>query len=101
MSALEQHLEDLDIRGFTILPDVLSPEQVATTVRKMDALYEADIERYGMQQLLQIRELGTLRFMMASDRYFLELIAVPRVLEIMEALLGPACILHLQNGIIL
>jgi ectoine hydroxylase-related dioxygenase (phytanoyl-CoA dioxygenase family) len=98
---LQQHLEEINILGYTLVENVLTPEQLENTRQHMNDLQQAEIDRYGKEKLLQIRELGTLRFMMAADRYFLNLIAIPAVLEIMEALLGPACILHLQNGIIL
>ncbi len=101
MQNLQSHLEELDILGYTLVPDVLSHDELAETRQRMDALCAADIQRYGKDQLLKIRELGTLRFMMASDPYFLKLIALPDVLEMMESLLGSACILHLQNGIVL
>lgn len=101
MSSLAFALEEIKIRGFTILENVLDAETLAVTRDKMDALLERDIEKFGKEELLRIRELGTLRFMMAGDRHFLKLMALPRVLEVVEALLGPACVLHLQNGIVL
>ncbi len=98
---LQSHLEELDILGFTVIENVLPAEQIEVIRSKMDAIYEADIAHFGIEKLTAIRELGTLRFMMVADRYFLQLLAVPTVLTIMEAQLGPACIVHLQNGIIL
>ena len=62
--ALKQHLEELDILGFTVVENVLPAEQLSIIRSKMDALYDADIAHFGLERLTEAREVGTLRFMM-------------------------------------
>ena len=101
MDAIQKHLEEIAILGYTLVEDVLSPAELDATRKHMDALQQAEVDHYGREKLIELRELGTLRFMMARDRYFLDLINLPAILKMMDALLGSACIVHLQNGIIL
>src|SRR5258708_23534902 len=98
---VQSHLEELDILGFTVIENVLPAEQIEVIRSKMDAIYEADIAHFGIEKLTAIRELGTLRFMMVADRYFLQLLAVPTVLTIMAPQLGPPCIVHSPHAITL
>lgn len=100
MNQHAQYLEEIAIRGFTLIEEVLEAVELQIIRDKMDALLEADIQRFTREHLLAVREFGTLRFMMLGDRYFLGLINLRPVMNIIEALLGPTCILHLQNGII-
>ena len=97
----EHHLEQITLQGYTILENVLSDADLATTRAKIDGLLDIEIERFGREELLRIRELGTLRFMMAEDKHFLTIMNQRPVMTIIEALLSPNCILHLQNGIVL
>lgn len=97
----EQHIEEIEIRGFTVVPDVLPQDELPIIREKLDALVQLDIEKFTREHLLSIKELGTLRFMMANDRYFLSLLNIRKVMDIIEQLLGEASILHLQNGIVL
>jgi ectoine hydroxylase-related dioxygenase (phytanoyl-CoA dioxygenase family) len=94
-------LESLAIRGFVVLENVLEAEILAETRQRMDSLLAADRAKFGDAALLAAREMGTLRYMMAADSFFLGLLNLPPVMAIIEALLGEACIVHLQNGIVL
>jgi len=95
------HLEELDLLGYTLVEGALPSSSLEPVRSKIDRLFELDLQEFGQTRLQELRELGTLRFPMVRDRYFLELLSHPAILEIIEALLGPSCILHLQNCIVL
>lgn len=97
----EQALEELRIQGFTLLPNMIPQDELVETRQHLDALLQKDINDYGKEELLKIRELGTLRFMLAHDPYFIEFANRRSVMELVESVLGDTCILHLQNGIVL
>jgi len=58
-------------------------------------------EQAGQAALQRTGELGVVRApMLASDAFF-RLLETPELLEIVDAMLSPAAILHLQNGFVL
>jgi len=97
----EQALEELKIQGYTLLPNVIAQDELVETRKHLDALLDKDIADYGRENLLKMRELGTLRFMLAHDPYFIEFANRRSIMELIEAVIGETCILHLQNGIVL
>jgi ectoine hydroxylase-related dioxygenase (phytanoyl-CoA dioxygenase family) len=94
-------LERLRNEGFVLIEDAVDAATLAIARRKLDELQRLDVEEFGADALLAMGEYGTLRFPMVRDRFFLELIDLPSTLPLVERVLGPACILHLQNGIVM
>lgn len=99
-SSLDVHLENLSIRGYSILESVLPPDACARLAAKMDALNEAQIAHYGAGRLAALNESGVLRGMLADDAGFLALVRHEAIWPVIAATVGPTSILHLQNGII-
>lgn len=93
--------ESVEIEGYAVLLDVLD---AGSTARVRAALYEAreKIEHeVGRDRLTRAGEIGTLRLLMKFNDVFFELIQIQPLLDIVDALIGDACILHTQNGFIL
>jgi ectoine hydroxylase-related dioxygenase (phytanoyl-CoA dioxygenase family) len=97
----EAALERLRSDGFVLVKDAVDAATLAIARRKIDELQHLDVEEFGADALLAMGEYGTLRFPMVRDRFFLNLIDLPSTMSLIERVLGPACILHLQNGIVM
>jgi ectoine hydroxylase-related dioxygenase (phytanoyl-CoA dioxygenase family) len=97
----EAVIERLRTDGFILVEDAVDAPTLSITRRKLDELQRLDVEEFGTDTLLAMGEYGTLRFPMVRDRFFLTLIDLPTVMPLVEARLGPNCILHLQNGIVM
>jgi ectoine hydroxylase-related dioxygenase (phytanoyl-CoA dioxygenase family) len=100
-SALEGHLEELAIQGFTVLPDVVPPSELAVLRTKLDAVYEAQRKEGEPTFTLEdIQEENQVRAPLCYDDHFVEIARHPRVLEVVRAALGNYFLVHLQIGII-
>ena len=93
MEKLASELRLLDEQGYFLVPGLLTDEQVERT---RNALYDLQANRPHHEG-----ELGVLRLMMDEDPFFLYLLELPRLLEIVDATVGKTAILHTQNGFIL
>lgn len=90
---LASELRLLDEQGYFLVPKLLSTEQVGRTRL---ALYDLQANRKPEEG-----ELGVLRLMMDDDPFFLYLLELSRLLEIVDSTVGNTAILHTQNGFIL
>ncbi len=97
---LDPLLEDLAFRGYSVVEDVLSAEECRSWADKLDRQNRAQIQKYGAQRLEQLGEGGTLRGLMHEDRDFLGFVRHPAAWPVVERVIGPTAILHLQNGIV-
>ena len=97
----EAALERLRGDGFVLVKDAVDAATLALARDKLDELHRLDVAEFGADALLAMGEYGTLRFPMVRDRFFLDLIDLPSTMPLVERVLGPACILHLQNGIVM
>jgi len=95
------HLENLEIKGFTIMENVLSSRECEIISDKMDRLNQAQIEHFGEARLHELGDYGTIRDMFLNEPYFRELAMHPTVMEIVQRVIGSTAILHLQNGLCL
>ena len=69
-----------------------------------DAMYRARdriVSEVGAARLERAGEVGVLRLMMKYEPALLRLLELPQVLAVVDALVSPTAILHLQNGFIL
>lgn len=99
-SDLDIHLEELDLQGYTILPNVIEEEMLKQIRERLDRVYAKQEETFGKENLKSIRELNVARCLLAADDFFLDLAAYPIIIDIIKRLLGDYFVLHLQNGII-
>jgi ectoine hydroxylase-related dioxygenase (phytanoyl-CoA dioxygenase family) len=87
--------------GVAIVEDAVDPSMIEET---RDALYRVRdriVADVGRERLERAAELGVLRLMMKYDPFFFRYLALSPMLEIVDRIVSPAAILHLQNGFIL
>lgn len=97
---LDFHLECVRNKGFSLMKNVLSEEEVALFVQKVEDIYAQQQEDFGSEKLGLINELNIVRAPLAYDPKFLELITKPRIKEYVKGMLGDYYSLHLQNAVI-
>src|SRR4051794_6818685 len=91
----------VDYLGYAIVEDVVDNDLLRAT---RDALYRVQAaigEEIGEERVKRAGELGVLRVMLRYEDLFVRYLELPQVLEIMDAVLAPTAILHLQNGFVL
>lgn len=97
-SVIEQHAKEIEERGYTIIPDVLTAAQVARLRRSLDEVFESesDIAEARHWKTHQYR----VAYMLAGKHDdFRRLPSNPRVLEIMKRVLGRGVNLASTNGL--
>jgi ectoine hydroxylase-related dioxygenase (phytanoyl-CoA dioxygenase family) len=100
-SAVDRHVEEIKLAGYTILADVLTPAEVSEAREKIDLIYQAQLAEVGGEHRLKaINDTYNARCLLAYDGFFLGLARHPRVLGIVERFLGDYFTLMLQNGVI-
>ncbi len=87
--------------GYAIVEGVLDDELLARTRAAMYGVQKQIRADVGEERLGAAGELGVLRLMLAYDDHFFRLLELEPVLAVVDRLLSPAAILHLQNGLIL
>jgi ectoine hydroxylase-related dioxygenase (phytanoyl-CoA dioxygenase family) len=98
---LPQCLESVRYVGYAIVEGVLNEPFLARTREAMYRCQAAIARDVGDDRLARAGELGVLRLMMKYEPHFLEFLALPELLAVVDATVSPTAILHLQNGFIL
>jgi ectoine hydroxylase-related dioxygenase (phytanoyl-CoA dioxygenase family) len=100
-SETDRRVEEIELAGYTVLPNVMTPEELAIARSKLDRIYQAQLEEIGgWDNLKAIGDPYTAMCPLAYDEFFLSLVTDRRVLVVVERLLGDYFILMLQNGIL-
>jgi ectoine hydroxylase-related dioxygenase (phytanoyl-CoA dioxygenase family) len=99
-SEVAPHAEAIASRGFTVLPELFSPAQLAHWRIRIDDVYLEQERAFGRDALDAIQDADACRAPLLYDFGFVELATHPRILAIIRHLLGDWLILHLQNAII-
>ena len=100
-SELDRHVEEIARDGYTILPGVLSDEELEQARIKIDQIYETQVaELGGLEYLEAIGDIYVAGCLLAYDEFFLTMATKPRVLALVEHFLGDYFTLMMQNGII-
>jgi ectoine hydroxylase-related dioxygenase (phytanoyl-CoA dioxygenase family) len=100
-SELDRHVEEITLSGYTILPDILTEDELVQARAKIDHIYETQIDEFGgIGNLEAIGDINTAACLLAYDDFFLSLATKPRVLAVVERFLGDYYVLMMQNGII-
>src|ERR1051326_3015979 len=86
---LTTHFRELDELGYTVLKDLLTPQQVEEAVAALQEIYERE------KAVVSCHEANTLRSfnLTARAEIFRQLIQLPKLVACMEYLLGPDYIL--------
>lgn len=99
-SKIDGILEELQINGYSVLENILNETELTEVRLRLDTVYEKQVSGFGLENLEKINEKNTVRSPLVYDDYFLQIAVNPKILEIIENILGSYYILHLQNGII-
>ncbi|HEX7843708.1 MAG TPA: phytanoyl-CoA dioxygenase family protein [Kofleriaceae bacterium] len=100
-SDLDRCLEELSIRGFTVIDGVVGEDELATLRTKLDLAYQAQRAEAAEEFALEdIQEENQVRAPLCYDDHFLEIARSPRVIEAIRRTLGNYFLIHLQIGII-
>ncbi len=99
-AALDRHLENIRLRGYTILTDVIPSEVIEKFKKSLEEVYVNQEREFGKIELGEISELDIVRAPFAYDESFLSLITEPKIHQIIRAILGENYVLQLQNSII-
>lgn len=95
-------LEELARNGFSVLHNAVAPDTVQAMIRALDRLLEAQTARSGGEPgLVEIGDAGQARALLEEEPIFLELLRIPALDAVVEAVLGPAALVMQQNGIVM
>lgn len=96
----DQYVEELNINGFTIAPEVLSKETCIKVKGKLELLYQKQTERLGgTQPLTGTPEAYQVRCPLLFDDIFVSIAAQPLIIRLLKKILGDHFIIQAQNGI--
>ena len=98
---LARALENMRVEGFAAVGPVLDDRMLERVRKAMYGAQTAIIADIGPDRLQRAGELGVLRLVSKYDQVFLDLLALPEILAVVDATVLPTGILHLQNGFIL
>lgn len=100
-SDLAFYLDELRLKGFTVAPSGLSPDEINEAREKIDLIYAKQIEEVGGEDNLRLmNDANIARALVAYDDLFIKVACLDIVHQICGALLGPVYNLMSQNGII-
>ena len=93
--------EQLQSVGYAVVTGFV-PTSMLERLRPAMYAAQCQIEQeIGTARLERAGERGVLRLLPKFDSAFTDLLALPEMLQLVDHLLGPSAILHLQNGFIL
>ena len=95
-----KHVEEIYVRGFTVIPNLISSSDLATWRDKIDTIYNEQENNFGKDRLILLQELDTCRAPLLYDFDFIRLATIPLVFSLVKHFLGDWFILNLQNAII-
>jgi ectoine hydroxylase-related dioxygenase (phytanoyl-CoA dioxygenase family) len=98
---LAKSLETMRALGFVAVSGVLDAPRLTRIREAMYRAQKAITAEIGQDRLQRAGELGVLRLLCKYDQVFLDLLAVPEILAVVDATVSSTAILHLQNGFIL
>jgi ectoine hydroxylase-related dioxygenase (phytanoyl-CoA dioxygenase family) len=93
--------EALRHAGCAVVTDVLDETTVERTREAMYSTQEQIVAELGRERLEAAGEIGVLRVPARFHPVFLDLLATPELLAVVDRTLGDTAILHLQNGFVL
>ncbi|MEY2633785.1 MAG: hypothetical protein RIR00_2439, partial [Pseudomonadota bacterium] len=97
---VEEHAEEIRVKGFTVIPNVIEEKDLDGWREKIDRIYAVQEQDYGYEALKSIQELDVCRAPMLYDFSFSRLASSPAITSVVKLLLGDWFILNLQNSII-
>jgi len=96
-SSLTKRANEILTRGYTVLEDVLSEEQVEKAKAALDKILDYEGE-HGHKVLWDNPYYHVSYFVIAKEQIFREICQAPKLLEFARLMLGPDCIIGSVNG---
>jgi hypothetical protein len=94
-------LEEIEMRGFTVLDSGLPASRLQDYAARLDAIYATQVAAAGGDgNLARIRDQNITRCPLAYDESFLELAVHPTALALARRILGNSVVLLMQNGVV-
>lgn len=97
---LQHHIENIEIQGYTIVENVLSKSECEVVSSKLDKINQEQIDDYGKENLIDLKEWGTIRALIEKDDFFEDMILHKIIFPLICRFVGDTSILHVHNGII-
>lgn len=95
---LDRHLEDIQIRGFSVMERVLSPQECERLRSLLEQAHARQEKEYGIERLNRLGERFQHRGLVAEDAAFRDLITDSRIWPVVAATVGETAILNHQNS---
>ena len=100
-SEVERHIEEIGVSGFTVVPGVIDEAELPEAQRRVSSVYELQVREIGgAENLRAINDELIARCLLAYDDYFLAIATSPKIVALLERLLGDYFTLLQQNAII-
>ena len=101
-TTIEKNIEEIQLQGYAVIPDILSEEELKIIRSKIDEIYEIQIKEVGDEKLLEkINDSNNARCPLVYDEIFLTHVAAnKKVLDVVKGILGEYFTLMLQNAVI-
>ena len=93
-------IEEIKIKGYSIIEDILSSDEINSAKVKLDSIYEEQLNDFGLDKMKAIKEINLARCPLAYDDFFLKIAIRPVITDIVKFFLGDYFIINQQNGII-
>lgn len=87
--------------GVVVVEDAIPAPTLEATGPALRRAWEGVVREIGMERLRRSGELGIARLPMKFDPIFFRYLEIPELLSLLDAILSPTAILHLQNGFLL
>lgn len=95
------HAEEIFIKGYTIVPDILNADGVDVAKQKLNEVYQKQLEELSEDVFQTINDKDIARALLVYDDFFLTKITLhPTIIAILDKTLGKNYILREQNGIL-
>jgi len=98
---IDLHKEEILLKGYTIVPNVLTPEQIKIAKEKIEIIYAKQVAEVGEEVMEKLGDKDITRSPLVYDDFFLYNFTVnPTVIAILKKIFGNNFILREQNAII-
>lgn len=94
-------LEALDVEGCAVVTEVLTPAECDGLENALLDAQKKIVAEIGRERLERAGEMGMVRNAMGMNRAFIDIIAHPAILAVVDSFLSNTAILNLQNGLLL
>jgi ectoine hydroxylase-related dioxygenase (phytanoyl-CoA dioxygenase family) len=99
--AADVHVEELRFEGFTLIPSGLSADELAALRTKLDEVYARQVAELGGEDAMaRCSDVDVARAPLVYDEAFVAVAANPRLLAVVERMLGNNFVLMQQNGLL-